>query len=147
MRLHELYGVSRRKRKHRIGRGGKRGSYSGRGIKGQKSRAGRRIRPAQRDLVIRIPKRRGFKNKPKSPRAFLINLADLEVVAKKSHGRVDLETLRASGFVPKRYRGSVKVLGKGEVKTALTLKGLLVSKHAKMSIEKAGGSINADVRR
>lgn len=141
MRLHELQDVSRGKRKHRIGRGGKRGSYSGRGVKGQKSRAGRRIRPAQRDLVTRIPKRRGFQNKPKSPRAFLINLADLEVAAKKSHGRVDPKTLRASGLVPKRHRGSVKVLGTGELKTALTLKGLLLSKHAKMSIEKAGGKI------
>ncbi len=51
----------------RIGRGGKRGSFSGHGIKGQKSRAGRRIRPQVRDILKKIHKRRGYgKNRPKS---------------------------------------------------------------------------------
>lgn len=65
MQLHELqpnHGYADRKR---IGRGGKRGNTSGRGQKGQKSRAGRRIRPAERDLIQRLPKLRGVKNKPK----------------------------------------------------------------------------------
>lgn len=51
----------------RIGRGGKRGSFSGRGIKGQKSRAGRRIRPQVRDILKKIHKRRGHgRNRGKS---------------------------------------------------------------------------------
>ncbi len=51
------------KSKKRVGRGGKRGTYSGRGIKGQKSRAGRKMRPAIRDLIQRTPKLRGVGDK------------------------------------------------------------------------------------
>ncbi|OGY60161.1 MAG: hypothetical protein A3B23_00070 [Candidatus Colwellbacteria bacterium RIFCSPLOWO2_01_FULL_48_10] len=65
MQLHELQPVYPNRSRIRIGRGGKRGNTSGRGQKGQKSRAGRRIRPAQRDLIQRMPKLRGVKNKPK----------------------------------------------------------------------------------
>lgn len=52
-----------KRRKPRVGRGGKRGTYSGRGIKGQKSRAGHKIRPAERDFIQRLPKLRGYRNK------------------------------------------------------------------------------------
>ena len=62
MQLHELRPVHKNKSKKRIGRGGKRGTYSGRGMKGQKSRAGRKIRPAIRDLIQRTPKLRGAKD-------------------------------------------------------------------------------------
>jgi len=62
MQLHEVRPVTINKSKKRVGRGGKRGTYSGRGIKGQKSRAGRKIRPAIRDLMQRTPKLRGSKN-------------------------------------------------------------------------------------
>jgi len=62
MQLHELKPRTVSKSKKRIGRGGKRGTYSGKGIKGQKSRAGRKIRPAIRDLKQRTPKLRGAKN-------------------------------------------------------------------------------------
>lgn len=61
MQLHELWPFhSLYAKKTRVGRGGKRGTTSGKGQKGQKSRSGRRIRPAERDLIIRIPKLRGF---------------------------------------------------------------------------------------
>lgn len=62
MQLHEIQPVHENKSKKRIGRGGKRGTYSGRGMKGQKARAGRKIRPAIRDLMQRTPKLRGVKN-------------------------------------------------------------------------------------
>jgi len=62
MQLHEVKPTTINKSKKRIGRGGKRGTYSGRGIKGQKSRAGRKIRPAVRDLMQRTPKLRGAKD-------------------------------------------------------------------------------------
>ena len=70
MKLHELPKI--KKRVQRIGRSGKRGSYSGRGVKGQKSRAGRRLYPAERDLIMRIPKRRGFRNLPKRDQIIMI---------------------------------------------------------------------------
>ncbi|OIO49751.1 MAG: hypothetical protein AUJ39_00315 [Parcubacteria group bacterium CG1_02_42_13] len=69
MQLHELAPIHINKGKKRIGRGGKRGTYSGRGTKGQKARAGHRIRPAERDLIQRLPKLRGFNNKPKAKKS------------------------------------------------------------------------------
>ncbi|MBU2101416.1 hypothetical protein KKH05_01725 [Patescibacteria group bacterium] len=62
MNLHDISPINKNKKKKRIGRGGKRGTFSGRGIKGQKSRAGRKIRPASRDLIQQLPKLRGSKN-------------------------------------------------------------------------------------
>jgi len=62
MQLHELKPDHKNKTKKRIGRGGKRGTFSGKGVKGQKSRAGRKIRPGTRDLIQQIPKLRGARN-------------------------------------------------------------------------------------
>lgn len=62
MQLHTLKSNNKSSKKVRIGRGGKRGSFSGRGIKGQKARAGRRIRPEIRDMIMKIPKRRGHRH-------------------------------------------------------------------------------------
>src|SRR3989344_7736581 len=108
MQLHNIP-KSNKKRAQRIGRGGKRGTTSGRGQKGQKSRSGRRIRPAERDLIIRLPKKRGFHNKPKSPPALVLQLSDL----KKLSGPVSHETLREANLVPRRYSGGVKILSGG----------------------------------
>ncbi|MBI1839214.1 MAG: uL15 family ribosomal protein [Candidatus Colwellbacteria bacterium] len=69
MQLHQLQQLYKNKEGKRVGRGGKRGTYSGKGQKGQKARAGHRIRPAERDLIQRLPKLRGFRNKPKAKKA------------------------------------------------------------------------------
>ena len=66
MQLHELRPKHKIKKRKRIGRGGKRGTYSGRGMKGQKSRAGARFEPIIRGLIKRYPKLRGYKFKPKT---------------------------------------------------------------------------------
>ena len=63
MQLHEIKPVHKNESRKRIGRGGKRGTYSGKGMKGQKSRAGKKIRPAVRDLIQRTPKLRGSGDK------------------------------------------------------------------------------------
>jgi large subunit ribosomal protein L15 len=65
MQLHELKPIHKFKKKKRIGRGGKRGTYSGKGMKGQKSRAGRRLEPVIRGIIKRYPKLRGYKFKSK----------------------------------------------------------------------------------
>ena len=127
MQLHNLPALKERTKK-RIGRGGKRGSYSGRGVKGQKARAGRRIRPAERDLLIRLPKLRGYRNKSLFPKVVVINVGELE---KKVQGNIVNQTTL----------GDVKILGGGEVKKAFTIEGLSVSKSAKEKIEAAGGTI------
>lgn len=131
MQLHQLQSIHKNKNKKRIARGGKRGTYSGRGQKGQKSRAGAKIRPAERDLIMRIPKRRGFKNKPFSPKAWVINVGDLEKKFDNS------QTITKKLFKAKR----VKILGEGEVKKPFIIGGLELSKKAKEKIKAAGGTI------
>ncbi len=87
----------RLKKKKRIARGGKRGNYSGRGMKGQKSRAGHRIRPALRDLILKIPKRRGLGNVTLKKNIFAINLDKINKHFQEGE-KVTPETLRAKKF-------------------------------------------------
>jgi large subunit ribosomal protein L15 len=150
MQLHQLQ-IKRGKDRKRVGRGGKRGTTSGRGQKGQKSRSGRRIRPAVRDLILRLPKRRGFRNKPKNSKPAVFNLSDLSLALKVSRGAkgpvlLDRDFLTQAGLLKPNYNGSVKILGDGEIGVPVEVKGLPVSKSAKEKIEKAGGHINADLR-
>jgi large subunit ribosomal protein L15 len=134
MQLHNL-SIKNRKEK-RVARGGKRGTTSGRGQKGQKSRSGRRIRPAQRDLLIRIPKLRGYRNKPKSMFNLVLNLSDLEKVKADVINKASLKA-----YFGNEFRNEIKVLGKGEIKKAVKIEGIKVSKSAKEKIEKVGGSV------
>ena len=59
MQVHELQPSYKNKKPQRVGRGGKRGTYSGRGCKGQKSRAGRKIKSQLKEQVLKFPKKRG----------------------------------------------------------------------------------------
>lgn len=116
------------KKSQRVARGGKRGTTAGRGTKGQKSRSGHRIRPAKRDLLIRLPKLRGYKNKPIKKKPAVFNISDLEKLP---------ETV----FNVKTFGEKVKILGKGELTKAISIENLPVSKNAKAKIEKAGGKV------
>lgn len=138
MQLHEL--GHRKQRAQRVGRGGKRGKTGGRGQKGQKSRAGTSMRPAIRDLISRIPKRRGFANKPTSPVPAVVNVGPL---SKAAAGRTEITVavLKELKLVPARHRGPVKVLANGAVAGKLALSGLQVSAGARAKIEAAGGSV------
>ncbi len=113
----------------RVARGGKRGHTSGRGQKGQRSRSGHRIRPAIRELIQRLPKLRGHKNKSTAVKLDVLNLNDLE--KKAVNGVISQETLGAK----------FKILGDGEIKKAITIKGLPVSESAKKKIIAAGGTV------
>lgn len=130
MQLHELKPNHPLKaRKPRVGRSGKRGTTSGKGQKGQKARAGRRMRPAERDFYMRLPKLRGIKNRPTSPKLDVINVGDLERLARE-------------GVLNAAILGKVmKILGDGEVKKPITIEGLPVSGSAKQKIEAAGGQV------
>jgi len=140
MQLHQLKPTIKSRKKKRIGRGGKRGTYSGRGQKGQKARAGHRIRPAERDLIQRLPKLRGFKFKPLKPKPVIINLSDLE---KKIKGDViNRQILLEAGLIRKSDK-RIKILGNGEVKKAFKVEGLEISQSAKNKIETAGGFIKS----
>ena len=148
MKIHELKVKSNYRGKKRIGRGGKRGTTSGRGTKGQKSRAGRKMRPAVRDLIIRIPKRRGFRNKPTSVKPRILSLTELvkmikPLAAGNATVAVNNDVLHRLGAIPKHFHGKVKVLGKGEVPFAIVLSGIAASRGAIVAIEKAGGSVTS----
>lgn len=134
MQLHDLR--IKNKKTKRVGRGGKRGTTSGRGTKGQKSRSGHRIRPAQRDLLIRIPKLRGYKNKPIKEFNLILNLDQLQKIKADIINREFLKD-----FLGKEFRNEIKILGKGEINKAIKVEGIKVSKNAKEKIEKAGGSV------
>ncbi|MFH1192904.1 MAG: 50S ribosomal protein L15 [Candidatus Jorgensenbacteria bacterium] len=137
MQFHNLSSTVRRKKQKRIGRGGKRGTYSGRGQKGQRARSGHRIRPASRDLIQRIPKLRGVKHRRLTERASVINVGELSLARANE---ITMAVLRAEGFI-RKSEVEVKILGGGEVKRALTVKGINVSASAKKKIEAAGGKI------
>lgn len=145
MELHQLRKFKTRARTRR-GRGGKRGTYSGRGLKGQKSRAGRKMRPAERDLILRLPKRRGFSNKTKSDKPLIFNLRELEFKLKISADSktpivLNKDFLKELELLPLSYRGKIKILGDGTVNIPIKVEGLEVSAGARNKIQKAGGSV------
>lgn len=136
MQLHQLRPTIKLKNKKRIGRGGKRGSYSGRGIKGQKAHAGRKIKSQAQEMIQRLPKLRGFKNKSLWPKAIAVNVGDLE---KKISGNIiNKQALFEAGLI-KKIDSPVKILGEGEIKRPFQVEGLKVSKAAKAKIESVGG--------
>jgi len=143
------------KKTKRVARGGKRGGYSGRGIKGQKSRAGAKIRPAIRDLMMKFPKQRGrakhvFKSLFSKP--VVLNLKDIEKKFSARGGSasgvetgelVNPKTLFAKGLISKKKGAlpEVKILGEGEISKKFAFQDVLLSKSARDKIEKAGGTI------
>ena len=140
MQIHELKLQEKRKRKKRIGRGGKRGTYSGKGQKGQKSRAGRKIRPAERDIILKFPKLKGTKNKPREKNIVVVNVGDLKGYISVADSVIDNKSILSALGMKKRHK-IVKILGGGDIKMAVTVRGVLVSKSAKEKIESAGGRV------
>ncbi|MEI6490289.1 MAG: uL15 family ribosomal protein [bacterium] len=147
MQLHNLKAKTKRKTSNQIGRGGKRGKTSGRGTKGQKARAGHKIRPELRDYIKKLPKLRGHgKNTNFSiqTKPVIINLGDLGSVY-KAGDTVSPTTLIQKGLLStaKGRNPSVKILSNGEISIKLSFKNCTVSEGAKTLIEKAGGTVEA----
>lgn len=137
MQLHTIVRKHKNEQKAtRVGRGGKRGTTSGGGQKGQRSRSGRRIRPAIRDLIRRLPKLRGYQNKAKSDRPTEITLTELMKVGSP----ISIDALIKAGLIESK-NSPVKILSTGRLTKALTIDGIKVSAGAKAKIEKAGGSV------
>jgi len=144
MKLHELRpSKGAHKDKKRVGRGTGSGSgkTSGRGMKGQNSRTGGGVPPyfegGQLPLVRRLPHRRGFTNLFKVQYA-VVNLDSLASFGEGS--QVGPEALAAAGLI-RSAEGLVKVLGRGELKHALTISAHKFSGSAKEKIAAAGGTI------
>jgi len=148
MKLNELADrEGARKARTRVGRGigsGK-GKTGGRGVKGQKSRSGVSLlgfEGGQMPLYRRMP-RRGFHN-PFSKRYAEINIGRLQAAidAKKLNAgkTIDAAALVAAGLVG-RVRDGVRLLGKGELKSKITVEVAGASKGAVAAVEKAGGKV------
>lgn len=132
------------RRRKRVGRGyssGHGGHESGRGTKGQGSRSGVKVRPGfeggQTPFWMRFPKR-GFKN-PNRRQYAIVNLTQLEAHF-QAGDVVTLEELRARGIV-KAPKAGLKVLGRGELTKALTVRAHKFSRTAREKILAAGGQV------
>jgi len=144
MYIHELKRKHPLKKKRQVGRGGKRGKTSGRGTKGQKARAGGKLRPELRDIIKKLPKRRGYRfNIIPGSKVAVVNVGSLENVF-SSGETVTREALvekklvrRVSGKIP-----AIKILGMGTLTTPLVIKSMTISVSAKEKIEKAGGTLS-----
>ncbi len=148
MQLHELQRDTKNKAKVRIGRGGTRGKTSGRGHKGQKQHGGHGIRPAMRDVIKKLPKRRGHgKNRARTVNdarqfAIPVNLSALER-AFDAGDIVSPQTLKEKKVI-RLKKGTVqpvKILGLGDLSKKLIVSDCTVSKSALEKIEKAGGNV------
>jgi len=133
---------SNKRRAKRVGRGNasQKGTFSGRGIKGQRSRSGGRRglarRAAFQQLLIRTPKLKGFKRQ--SPPVALVTLAQLEA-AFGAGDSVTRKKLVAKGII-RRACGAYKVLANGTLTKKLSVSAPVFSVSARKAIEKAGGS-------
>ncbi len=154
LNLSNLKPASPRKERKRVGRGmgsGK-GRYSGRGIKGQKSRAGSHAMPAgfeggQMPIDMRMPKRRGNTSADAMPigpfRTYSqpVNLRDLERLFDDGD-TVDLDAMVEKGLL-KNTKSDVKVLGSGDLTKKLAVTAHRFSASAREKITAAGGSATA----
>ena len=148
MKLNELQdNEGARKKRMRVGRGegsGK-GKTAGRGVKGQTSRTGHGMKGfegGQMPLHMRMPKR-GFNN-PFAKEFAEVNLwrlaKALEAGKLDASRPIGAEELKASGVI-RRERDGVRLLGHGEIATALTLTVYSASAGARAAIEAAGGTL------
>ncbi len=142
MKQNELYpSPGSRKNKKRVGRGNGsgHGTFSGRGMKGQKSRSGVQIQRGfeggQLPIIKRLPRKRGFHNLFRveySP----VNLAALNTFAAGTE--ITPQLLFDAGFTDSITR-PVKILGDGELTNSIIVKANKFSEAAKAKIEAVGG--------
>ncbi len=142
MQIHELKPKHKLKKKKRVGRGGKKGTYSGKGNKGQSSRAGRKMVPIIRELIKRYPKLRGYRSFVLEDYIAVVNLDTLEKISKTGEV-ISPDSLIKKGIIRtiKGKAPKVKILGRGELSKQLIVENCKVSKTAKEAIEKAGGTV------
>ncbi len=142
MQQHQLKPIHKSKTKKRVGRGGKKGTYSGRGIKGQGSRAGRKMQPIIRELIKRYPKLRGYRQNFKRGEEIGLNLSVLDKNFEDG-SRITPKVLYERKIIKKNKSKipSVRILAMGNINKKIIIEGCKVSKGAKEKIEKAGGEV------
>ncbi len=153
MRLNEISdneGATKNRKRVGRGAGSGTGKTSGRGHKGQKSRAGATINGfegGQMPIYRRLPKR-GFKN-PFRKQFCVVNLDDIQKAIDtgkiKAGVELDEKALRDTGLVGKGRRG-IRVLGRGKISVAVNLNVTGASKTAISAIEKVGGKVTVTAK-
>ncbi len=144
MKLHDLAPAEgAKKARKRVGRGNGsgHGTYSGRGLKGQKARSGGKVNPrfegGQSPLVLRLPYKRGFQN-PFKKQFYTVNVEKLEGF--EAGTEVTPEAMVKAGII-RDMEKPVKILGQGEVSKALTVRAHSWSRSAQEKIQAAGGTL------
>lgn len=147
MQINTLKLKNPKKKRKVIGRGGKKGTYSGRGNKGQKARSGASINPlfegGRSTLIDHMKKKRGFKSLKSE-----IAIVKIEILEKKFNDGdvVDKESLIKSGIADKiKAENGIKILGGTPVTKKLTIaKEIKISASSGKAIEKAGGKMEIE---
>ena len=144
MLINELKLNSKKRKRKTIGRGGKKGTYCGKGNKGQKARSGAHVDPlfegGRSTLIDHLKKKRGFKGFV--PKHKIINL--LEIGKKfKDGGIISISSLIENNFASKmEAEKGIKILGNAKIAKKFTIeKNILLSASAREAIVKAGGKI------
>ncbi len=144
MLRNELQLSQPRKERKIIGRGGKKGTYSGKGNKGQKARSGAHVDPlfegGRSTLIDHMKKKRGFTSRTKKRN--IVQLADLE--KRFENGAIiNVESLVKAKLVAKKNIPlGIKILGNEKItKKFIISKEIFVSESAKKMILAAGGEI------
>lgn len=140
MQIHQLK-VNKKKSKKRIGRGGKKGTYSGSGMNGQKSRSGFSRRSTfeggQSTLTEHTKKKRGFKSVASGNQVVSLEKIDAKF---KAGEVVSVKSLKESKLI-KDIKTPVKILSDGELSKKIIFEKVLISKLAEKKIKEAGGEI------
>lgn len=131
-----------KKKRMRVGRGGAKGTYSGRGMKGQKARTGGGVRPGfeggQTPLLRRMPKLKGFRN-PNKLEYFPLNIGRRLDELFEDGAKIDANSLLEKGVIGRPCK--IKLLGTGEIKKKFHFTVDLASASAIKKLEKAGGTL------
>ena len=148
MRLNELRdNDGARTERKRVGRGAGSGTgkTSGKGHKGQKSRAGATINGfegGQMPIYRRLPKR-GFKN-PFRKQYAIVNLGDVQKAIEdgrlEKDKEIDENSLRGAGLAGKKNL-KIRLLAKGDLKSKIRIKVAGASRSAVVAVEEAGGAV------
>ena len=142
MQIHQLQPRHTSKDRKIVGRGGKKGTYSGRGGKGQTARSGRKVAPIIRELIKRYPKLKGYRSFVLKDNTAVINLDVLEKNCK------DGEVVNPANLIAKKLIKTaagktprIKILGNGTITKKIIVENCQISAPAKTAIEKARGSV------
>jgi len=142
MQINDLQPLNPPQKRKRIGRGGKRGNYSGRGSKGQKSRAGAKMKPQLREIINKFPKKRGERFKIVKDNILTISLERLQKIFPQG-GTITPSLIIKKGLAKRtpHQKLKIKILAKGDLQTKFNIQNCLLSQKAHDLIIKNGGTV------